>query len=430
MPSRQLRVLAHHPAVRALLAAARGAPCHLVGGVLRDRLLGLPVHDLDAVVAGRGREIAEEVARALPARLVLLGGKEFAAYRLVAEGFELDLWDRDGVPLADDLARRDLTVNSFAWDPRTGEIVDPFGGVGDLARRVLRATTKESFAGDPLRVLRVARLALQLPGFAVGPATLALARRSAPGVAAVAAERVRDELSRILVYPEAHRGIALLAALDLYPGLWLGTPGEPEPRSAAGAVRLLEALLPCCLELRRRDAAAAEAADLPVARTALLFAALPDGPAAAPARLARFRDAGYLTHRAADDAARLLRLEAFPAEDLPRRHFLHDLGALWPTAVLYLGARAAAAGRMDAWRAALRSLVDFALREGAAVIDPPKLVTGEEIQKLLGIAPGPDIGRALAAIKTAQVEGRVRTREEAEALVARLWRTQELGKSS
>src|SRR5206468_4634581 len=153
---RQLRVLAHHPAVRALLATAAGAPCHLVGGVLRDRLLGLPIHDLDAVVAGRGREIAEAMARALSARLVLLGGKEFAAYRLVAADFVLDLWDRDGVPLADDLARRDLTVNSFAWDRATGAIVDPFGGVGDLGRRVLRATTPASFTGDPLRVLRVA----------------------------------------------------------------------------------------------------------------------------------------------------------------------------------------------------------------------------------------------------------------------------------
>jgi tRNA nucleotidyltransferase/poly(A) polymerase len=420
MPSRQLRVLAHHPAVRALISAAQGAPCHLVGGVLRDRLLGLPVHDLDAVVAGHGREIAERMAAALPARLVLLGGKEFAAYRLVASDFELDLWDRDATSLADDLARRDLTVNSIAWDPSTGAIADPFGGLADLERRVLRATTPASFAGDPLRVLRVARLALQLPGFAVGPATLALARRAAPGVATVAAERVRDELTRILDHPEAHRGIALLAALDLYPGLWLGCPGEPGPYAAAGAVRALEALLPCCLELRRLDAAAAEAADLPAARTALLFATLPDGPAAAPARLERFRDAGYLTHRAADDAARLLRLERLPLEDLSRRHFLHDLGTLWPTAALYLGARAAASGQADAWRGALRPLVELALRDGDLLLDPPRLVTGEEIQQILGIAPGPEVGRALAAIKKAQIEGRVRTRDEAEMLVARL----------
>ncbi|HEY8020812.1 MAG TPA: hypothetical protein VIH93_06910 [Thermoanaerobaculia bacterium] len=426
MPSRRLRLLAHHPAVRALLAAAAAAdtPCHLVGGVLRDRLLGLPTHDLDAVVAGRGREIAERLAAALPARLVLLGGKEFAAYRLVGSDFVLDLWDRAGISLHDDLARRDLTVNSFAWEPATGAVADPFGGLADLARRVLRATTPASFRGDPLRVLRLPRLALQLPGFAVGPATLALARRSAADVASVAAERVRDELARILAHPEAHRGVALLAALDLYPGLCLGTPGEPAPGTAAGtagaAVRALEALSACCLELRELDPAAADAADLAIARTALLFAALPYGPAAAAPRLERFRDAGYATHHAADAAGRLLRLAALPKGELARRHFLHGLGPLWPTAALYLGACAALRGEASAWSEALRPLVDLALRDGEAILAPPRLLTGEEIQQLLGIAPGPEVGRALAAIKRAQVEGRVRTREEAEKLVTRL----------
>jgi len=420
MSSRHLRVLAHHRAVRALIAAAAGAPCHLVGGVLRDRLLGLPTHDLDAVVAGRGREIAERMAAALPARLVLLGGKEFAAYRLVGDDFVLDLWDRASMALDDDLARRDLTVNSFAWQPSTGELIDPFGGLADLERRVLRATTEASFTGDPLRVLRVPRLALQLPGFTVGPRTLALARRSAADVASVAAERVRDELARILVHPEAHRGIALLAALDLYPGLWLGHPSEPGPGAATpGAVSALEALPACCLELRALDVAAADAADLATARTALLFAALPGGPAAAPQHLERFRDAGYAAHRAADDAARLLRRAALPRADLARRRFLHELGTLWPTAAVYLGARAARDGAAE-WRAALRPLVELALREGELILDPPRLLTGEEVQRMLGIPPGPAVGRALAEVKKAQVEGRVRTREEAEAVVARL----------
>jgi poly(A) polymerase len=391
--------------------------------VLRDRLLGLPTHDLDAVVAGRGREIAERVAAALSARLVLLGGKEFAAYRLVGADFALDLWDRDALSLHDDLARRDLTVNSFAWEPAKGIVTDPFGGLADLARRVLRATTPASFQGDPLRVLRLPRLALQLPGFAVGPATMALARRSARDVAAVAAERVRDELARILAHPEAHRGVALLAALDLYPGILLGTPGEPETGNAAGAaVRALEALPACCLALRELDPAAADAADLAIARTALLFAALPAGPSGSGPRLARFRDAGYTTHRTADAAARLLRLAALPRGELARRHFLHDMGDLWPTAALYLGACATVRGEADAWNVwsqALRPLVELAAREGPAILDPPRLLTGEEVQEMLQIPPGPTVGRALAAVKLAQVEGRVRTREEAKALVTR-----------
>src|SRR5258708_29263090 len=104
--------LCHDPVVLALLAASGATECHLVGGVLRDRLLGLATHDLYAVVAGRGDEIAGELAARLPARLVKLGGEDFAAYRLVLgatststantasaaavpSGYSiLDLWDR------------------------------------------------------------------------------------------------------------------------------------------------------------------------------------------------------------------------------------------------------------------------------------------------------------------------------------------------
>ena len=425
-PLRAFQVLAHHPVVRALLAAveaAGGVPCHLVGGALRDRLLGLSSHDLDAVVSGRGREIAAAVAAASGARFVPLGGKEFAAYRLVGEDFVLDLWDRAEMSLTDDLGRRDFTVNSFAYAPREGTIADPWGGLADLARRVLRATSRESFTGDPLRVLRLPRLTLQLPGFAAGPATLALARASAPGVAQVAAERVRDELEKIFAHPEAHRGLALLAALDLYPGLWLGCPGEPGPMAAtsatspaAAAVRALEALPGCIQLLRTLMAPADPEVDARTARFALLFAQLPDGSL----YLERFRDAGYLPHRAAAQVAALLAWESMPADPLARRRFLHAAGPAWATAACFLGSRAVAHGEDAAWRTALSPLAELARREGEALFDPPRLLTGADVQALLGIAPGPEVGRALAALRAAQVAGVVRTRDAATAFVQAL----------
>jgi tRNA nucleotidyltransferase (CCA-adding enzyme) len=416
-PQRALQVLGRHPAVRALLVAAASkggnTPCHLVGGALRDRLLGLSSHDLDAVVAGRGREIAETVAAALRARFIPLGGKEFAAYRLVAEDFELDLWDRAQMSLDDDLRRRDFTVNSLAYEPREGTIVDPWGGLADLARRVLRATSPESFTGDPLRVLRLPRLSLKLPGFAAGPATLALARTSAPAVARVAAERVRDELEQIFNHPEAHRGLALLAALDLYPGLFVGTPGEPEPLVAARAVRELEALAGCIQVLREISVPEAEApaVDARTARFALLFAQLPEGSA----HLERFREAGYLSSRSAAQVAALLVHEAMPDGALGRRRFLHAVGPAWATAASFLGARATARGEETAWRTALRPLAELARASGEELFDPPRLLSGADVQALLGIAPGPAVGRVLQALRAAQVDGMIDTREGATA---------------
>src|SRR6202035_3586704 len=191
-PPAASQVLPPRPEARALLAAAGPTPCHLVGGALRDLVLGLPFHDVDAVVAGRGGEIAGLLAASLPARLVLLGGKEFAAFRLVGAELVLDLWDRGEASLAADLARRDFTVNSIAWEPGSGAITDPHAGPPALPRRVRRATTPESFAGAPLRVLRLPRLAVQLPGFAAEPATLGLARRTAGRLSEVAAERGGD----------------------------------------------------------------------------------------------------------------------------------------------------------------------------------------------------------------------------------------------
>jgi hypothetical protein len=439
---RLFQVLNRHPMVATLTAAARGVELHLVGGVLRDRLLGLASRDFDAVVAGDGRAIAERAAAALGATLVPLGGRAFAAYRVVArtgdDPFVLDLWDREGTPLEDDLARRDFTVNSFALAvgdpgrPPTGELIDPFGGVADLGRRLLRATTDGSFRGDPLRVLRLPRLAARLPGFAADPATLALARAAAPGLAEVAAERVREELALLFGSDDAHRGLALLAVLDVYPGLWLGAPGRGGP--AGGAVAELGSLAPARRLLHRLDPAAAGEVDLPAARLAGAFAHLPAEPAGRPAgapppdpgtAVERFRAAGYLTRRVADRVRRLLAAGELPADEPGQRRFLHRLGGLWPTAAVRLGAAALAAGGAaegtgggaDGWRRNLGRLAALVAADGRWILDPPRLLTGEEVQALLGIPAGTAVGAALAAVERAQVEGRVRTRDEAVAFL-------------
>jgi hypothetical protein len=409
--------LLDHPAVRALAAASGGTASHLVGGVLRDHVLGLPLHDIDAVVAERGLEIAETLAAELPARLVLLGGKDFAAYRLVGEDATVDLWDRDGTSLHEDLARRDFTVNSIALDARTGEVADPFGGLEDLERRVLRATTGDSFSGDPLRVLRLPRLMLRLPGFTADPETLELARRSSAQLSGVAAERVRDELSFLFDHPEAAQGLALLVSLDVYPGLWIGRPGERGLPDGGTVAELTD--LPH--RIRAMHQFAPEAADTVNAkaiRLAATFAHLPPSRAGRePADvLAFFRDAGYMTRADATEVSFLLKLGGMPNDETGRRRFLHRTGRRWATAACFLGV---GTRYLPGWVADLVLLAAVARREGEHLFDPPRLLTGEEVQALLGVPPGPEVGKALAAVRQAQVDGKVRTREEAERLLLR-----------
>lgn len=428
-------------------AVALGVEAHLVGGAVRDALLGRESHDYDVTVSGRGRELAEAVAREMGARFVPLGGRDFASFRVVAargegEGepaWELDVWDREGGSLAKDLARRDFTINAIAAavgedDGGAASLVDPFGGAEDLARRRLRATTAESFRDDPLRVLRLPRFLVQLDGFEAEPETVELARRAVPGLALVAGERVRDELASILGHERAYRGVAALLEVGIYPALWLGLLAPAEPgavedaavEKAARAVGRIARLEERAAEIERL-APGEPSVDLPAARWALTFAALAppdaDGAAAEPARLVeRFRDAGYLTPNLAARVMKLLAEPEIPDDERGRRRFLHRLGEAWPTAVARLGAAASTEDRagkraLDDWRRAFRELGALLAADGERILAPPRLLSGEDVQRLLGVPPGPEVGRALDLVRRAQVDGEIATREEAERLL-------------
>lgn len=180
---------------------------YLVGGAVRDELLGRPVRERDWVVVGSTPEAMldlgyRQVGRDFPVFLHPQNGEEYALARTERKtgpghrGFVCHAGPE--VTLEEDLARRDLTVNAMA---RTGEgaLVDPFGGRADLDARVLRHVS-DAFSEDPLRVFRVARFAAQLSGFRVAPETAALMARMARDgmLAELSAERVWQELEKAL----------------------------------------------------------------------------------------------------------------------------------------------------------------------------------------------------------------------------------------
>lgn len=186
---------------------------YVVGGAVRDALLGLPVADRDWVVVG-----------ATPQEMTAAGfrpvGKDFPVFlhpetheehalarteRKSGHGYKgFTVYASPEVTLEEDLRRRDLTINAMAQD-ETGRLIDPFGGEHDLRTGVLRHVS-EAFAEDPLRVLRVARFAARF-GFRIADETLALMRRLVDQgeMQALVAERVWQELSRGLAEPQPAR---------------------------------------------------------------------------------------------------------------------------------------------------------------------------------------------------------------------------------
>jgi len=187
---------------------------YLVGGAVRDALLGLPVEERDWVVVGGTRDELlrlkyREVGRDFPVFLHPDSHEEYALARLERKvspgyrGFSVEFGPQ--VTLQDDLARRDLTINAIAQD-QDGKLHDPHGGRRDLEARVLRHVSP-AFIEDPVRVLRVARFAARFAplGFKVAPETSALMRAMVERgeVDALVAERVWQETEKALGLPAA-----------------------------------------------------------------------------------------------------------------------------------------------------------------------------------------------------------------------------------
>jgi len=249
---------------------------YVVGGAVRDELLGLPVQDRDWVVVGATPEQMLQqgfrpVGKDFPVFLHPDTQEEYALARTerkTAPGYHGFVFHTSPeVRLEDDLVRRDLTVNAMARAP-DGSIVDPYGGQRDLRDRVFRHVS-EAFAEDPVRILRLARFAARFPAFRVAETTLTLMRSMVEEgeVDALVPERVWQELARGLMEQKPSRMLevlrdcgALARILPELDALW-GVPQPPQhhPEVDTGAHMLLVI-----------DYAAERGFDLPVRFAALM----------------------------------------------------------------------------------------------------------------------------------------------------------------
>jgi len=209
--------------------AAAGQALHLVGGSVRDALLGRLGTDLDFATDARPERILALVngwAESVWTTGIAFGtvGVQRAGLRLEITTYRADSYDRVGrkpevtygESLEADLVRRDFTVNAMAVSLPQHEFVDPYGGLDDIAGQRLRtpAQPEDSFADDPLRMMRAARFASQLR-FAVDPAVVAAMTGMSEAIRRVSAERVRDELSKLLCGVDPRTGLELLVSTGL-----------------------------------------------------------------------------------------------------------------------------------------------------------------------------------------------------------------------
>ncbi|MCA0236787.1 MAG: CCA tRNA nucleotidyltransferase [Bacteroidetes bacterium] len=209
-------------------ARAIDVPAYVVGGYVRDRLLGRPTKDIDIVCVGDGIRLAEEVAAQLSPRPKVVVYRRFGTAMLKWEGIEIEFVgarresyredsrkpEVEQGTLEDDQNRRDFTINALAvslQEDSFGLIVDPFDGLTDLENKIIKTPLEpgKTFSDDPLRMLRAIRFATQL-GFTIEPNTLQGISKYRSRIHIISKERIATELEKILMTPQPSTGFKLL----------------------------------------------------------------------------------------------------------------------------------------------------------------------------------------------------------------------------
>ncbi len=463
-------------------------PAYLVGGAVRDTLLRArfargerPSHlwDLDFAVPNDGMRIARRLADALGAAYYALDDERDVG-RVVWAGHQgethiVDVARFQGPDLEADLAGRDFTINAMARDATHDfhQLIDPHEGRADLEAGQLRAVSDQSLRDDPVRGLRAVRLAAEL-GFEIEPRTQTLIQEAAPGLAEVSAERMRDELVKILSLPATADSLRRLDTLNLLAEILpevtvLKGVAQTMPHRwnayehTLHTVAACEALLPLVGSPVHPDVPFPDqvANHLGIAvtgghsrRLLLTLAALlhdvgkADTASVAPDGRARFIKHERVGAKMAAKALRRLRFAgaAVRLVETVVRHHLRPLQLAWQgvvskraihrffrdtgdsgveIALLALADRRATLSsqviddHFATLQEAVRMLLDAYFNRQQTVVGQNPLLTGHDLIQRFGLREGPEVGRVLTALVEAQAVGQVTSRQQAEAWIRR-----------
>lgn len=392
------------PGAALLLDALHGAghAAYAVGGCVRDSLLGQAPHDWDLCTSARPEQVMELFGeeKCIPTGLqhgtvtVKQGGRLYETTTFRIEGAYSDGRHPDAVhfvpDVREDLARRDFTINAMAYSAEEG-LIDPFGGRGDLAAHLVRAVgePERRFEEDALRILRLYRFAARF-GFSVDPATGAAARALGPHLDCVSAERIQEEMLKLLAAPAPGRYLepAVLAVIlpELYP--------LEEPARFAESCRVIDRLAP-------------GAENVPARLAALL---LPLGEEGTRKALRRLKCSNALT----EETAVLVREigTSGPATD-PAVSVRRLLGRYGLTAVERLAALGAAGHPEQAADFAARAELARQMEADGVCCRIAQLAVNGRDLMAAGAKPGPGLRQLLEQLLEAVITGQVPNEKQA-----------------
>jgi len=397
-------------------------PAYMVGGAVRDALLGRSREylDLDFVIPTDAVKVARAIAQHYQAGFVLLDPQRQIA-RVVFPNATVDIAQQEGASLETDLHRRDFRVNAIAYNPHTQEIIDPLQGLADLEERVLRMISPANLKDDPLRLMRAYRQAAQL-GFTIEPTTQQTIRSLAAHITTVAAERVRVEIGYLLASSQGTAAIATAWEDGLFAPFFKNATRESFAKIAAvdtAAAFLAQNWHSLGVELQDYIRNTIKTTRLGIAKLACL---VHPNPEAAEMELLQ------LTYSRAEIQSVTTTLRLFPrlkVTNMSLREqyfFFQEAGTIFSTAVTLALACDNLVGAIpgDKPLCVYAPLISRYLNPDDLVAHPSQIVSGKEIILALNLQPSPLIGKILTEIAIAQAQGKVSTPKQAIAFAASL----------
>ncbi|PSM49186.1 [cytidine(C)-cytidine(C)-adenosine (A)]-adding enzyme [Chroococcidiopsis sp. CCALA 051] len=389
-------------------------PSYLVGGAVRDRLLGRKSDylDLDFVLPEKAVETARAIAKHYKAGFVLLDAQRQIA-RVVFKNATVDFALQEGATLETDLQRRDFTINAIAYNPHTQELIDPLQGYTDLQQRLLRMISPANLQDDPLRLLRGYRQAAQLD-FALEPNTRSTIRQLAPLIRRVAAERVRVELGYLL---NSDRGTAWLevAGEDGLLAPWFPSMMRShierllKVNSAAASLSSFPQLV---RELSQPVRNTIKTSWLGIVKLTCLVSTNSATAEIELEKLAYSRSEIKAVTTALQLLPQLQAKSPLQMTLADQYFFFRAAGVVFPAIVILAVVQGIS---IDS----LSSLIHRYLNPKDPVAHPTPILTGNDLMKALQLSPSPLIGEMLLQIQLAQIEGKISTVEEAIAFAAK-----------
>lgn len=389
-------------------------PIYLVGGAVRDALLGRNADylDLDFVLPADAIATARTLARHYKAGFVILDAQRQIA-RVVFPQATVDFALQEGSSLETDLRRRDFTVNAIAYNPHTQEIIDPLHGCIDLQQQRLRMVSLQNLQDDPLRLLRAYRQAAQL-SFTIESETRSAIQTLAPYIKQVAAERVRVELGYLLAHAQGTPWLKSAAQDGLIEYWFPHANIEDVAAVDTAAAKLTEIWSQLNVELYQSVRDTVKTTWLGIAKLACLVTPQPETAEVELVQLTYSR----AEIRAVTTLLKLLpQIQTHPLSIREQYFLFRETGQVFGAIALLAVAKGTAIE-------AIAPLIDHYLDPQNPIAHPTPLVTGKDLIQALKIKPSPLIGKLLNAIALAQVEGKINTADEALKLAATLIDTQ------